>query len=749
MLNTITNAQTESKDSTERTQIYGCQKYPELMHCDPILKKFDSYRINASFSKVYPSTKQEAIFTNGKYDKALEMHDGYREYLEIPIMDDSVISANFSVSFWIKKIPDTSPYGYVVSHINKKQAAGWFFDVVTLPSSHNENSNQLLRFIVSNSVGNMMGTNYSIPLSSSKFVNVIGTFDGSVVKVYKDGVLFGTSEFRGNYVDSQEFPLHIGSAAYCSSCNRWSGIIDDFLLYNRTLTVEEIKEIALSNSAGSALDGLVLHLTFDDNISDRSGNNNHGRMFTPIASMAYTPDGRLFFTEKNTGQIRIMKDNNVLQKPFATISDHYTDWEQGLLGLTIDPDFIRNHYVYLYYTTMGNSQDSSSNPINRVVRLTEKNNTAIEKVVLIDNIPASKGFHSGGALAFGPDDKLYITVGDATEHVFAQDPSILIGKILRINRDGTIPKDNPFPNSPVYTLGHRNMYGIAFSQNDSLGIVAENGDYHYDEINLIQRGGNYGFPIFQPPNVAPELSNDSTSIKPVRSYWNTIAPTQAIYYSGDKFPSLRGKFLLASFTGDIYAVLIDNRSKRIVEEYHIDLEKYPFEPSIGIAQSTDGDIYFGGYNIYKLDDLLESENKTKQKILFPIEMFPSADIGIKNVEASGIKNYIGIDVFPLSSEDNGHNSSFLKVKIPTNLLDNISKISAATTDTNGKYQQYGKPVNFSLDNFTLGYNTINMQLPKNMDLRIFINGTSAIILPPFTTNGNHRDVIGSTEGSEW
>ena len=514
-------------------------------------------------------------------------------------------------------------------------------------------------------------------------------------------------------------------------------------MYNRTLVEKEVKEIALSNTADSTLDDLVLHLKFDDNIKDSSGKNNHGRMSTPIGSMAYTPDDRLFFTEKNTGLIRVMKDNKVLQMPFAIISDHYVDWEQGLLGLTIDPNFVENHFIYLYYTAKDNSDEGNGNPFNRVVRFTEKNNTAIEMVVLFDNIPASKGFHSGGGLAFGPDDKLYITVGDATEHEFAQDPSIPLGKILRINRDGTIPKDNPFPDSPVYTLGHRNMYGIAFNENenenDTIGIVTENGDYYYDEINLIQKGGNYGFPIFQPPNVAPELSNDSTSIKPLRSYWNTIAPTQAIYYSGDKFPSLKGKFLVASFTGDIYALHIDETSKRVVEEHYIDLENYPFEPTVGIAQSPSGDIYFGGYNIYKLEDPLDFKNKTKQKTFFPIEMVHSTNIDIKDVKASDIQKYIIVDLYPLSREDNNQNSSFLKIKIPTDLLDKIRKINAVITGTDGEYQQHGKLMNFTLDNSTLeynstlGYTTVGMQLPKlpkNMDLQLLINGTSAIILPP-------------------
>ena len=100
----------------------------------------------------------------------------------------------------------------------------------------------------------------------------------------------------------------------------------------------------------------------------------------------------------------------------------------------------------------------------------------------------------------------------------AQNPTILLGKVLRIDRDGKIPEDNPIENSPVYTLGHRNIYGIAFDNKSQFGLIAENGDDIYDEINIIAKGGNYGFPAFQPPNISPELANESLSIQPVRSY---------------------------------------------------------------------------------------------------------------------------------------------------------------------------------------------------------------------------------------
>ena len=148
-------------------------------------------------------------------------------------------------------------------------------------------------------------------------------------------------------------------------------------------------------------------------------------------------------------------------------------------------------------TAIDDNKTGHAQIFNRVVRFTENNNKATDTAVRMDRIPASIGYHSGGALAFGGDDKLYLGVGDATEHEFAQDPGIVIGKVLRINRDGTIPSDNPFPNSPVYTIGHRNIFGIAFDKKDGIGIIAEDGDFHYDKINLLQKGGNYGFPTLQ------------------------------------------------------------------------------------------------------------------------------------------------------------------------------------------------------------------------------------------------------------
>jgi hypothetical protein len=406
-----------------------------------------------------------------------------------------------------------------------------------------------------------------------------------------------------------------------------------------------------------------------------------------------------------------MQNESVLPSPFATLADVYVDWEQGLLGLTLDPDFENNHFVYLYYTVSG----SDGEPFNRVVRFTEQNNQGKDMTVLLDNIPASKGYHSGGGLAFGPDDKLYITVGDATEHPFAQDPSIVTGKILRINRDGSIPPDNPFANSPVYTLGQRNMYGIAFDKYGD-GLFNDNGDYYYDEINLLEKGGNYGFPAFQPPNRAPELSNSSLAIIPLRSYWDTIAPTQMIYYKGDKIPLLKDKFIVGSYSGDLYILRLDNTTKQIVQESRIDLENYPFKPVVGLSEAPNGDLYFGAYAIFKLNT---TDIRPNKQYLYPIGINSSSSLNIEEMRFDPKENKMFLKI---SNEANntGVTSSLgappLNLEIPKTLMNTI--VSVFDTETN-------KQIQFRTANATFAdSNLISLQIPRSDHMQLTLLGST-------------------------
>ena len=651
----LARAQTSSS-----AQLFGCQEYGRSMHCDVLLNEIQVNEVTGNSSLISPLTTTDTLFVTGKFGQAVEMRGEYRESIEI--MNSAELNPKqFSISFWMQSTT-IEPYGHIVSHSNRAQTSGWQFDVFRSVSEGSGSEVATLRFGVFNTNGTLFSP-AQIQLPTEKFTLITGTFDGSRVRLYMDGLLVGETEFLGEYNADPGLPLRIGSAAYCSSCNRWSGIIDELRMYDRTLGEDEVNQ--LFNMADVPF-GLISHWKFEGDTKDVLQRND-GTTITMLTSMVFAPDGRLFFTEKNTGEIRIMTpEHKILDNPFASVDDLYASWEQGMLGLAIDPEFNINHHIYVYYSAVVDTENGSgAKVINRVLRFTDNNNIGTNPTVIIDNIPASRGYHSGGAMAFGPDGKLYITVGDATEHIFAQDPSIVIGKILRINKDGTIPQDNPYPDSPVYTIGHRNMYGIAFDDGGT-GLVTENGDVRYDEINLITKGGNYGFPTSQPANLPPERANGS-SIKPLRSYWDTIAPTQMIYYDGDSVPELKGMFLFGSFTGDIYALKLSEDKKSIVEELKIELSHFPFVPTVGIAQSPDGKIYYGGYQIYTLDSIGE-----RKQILFPIEVDVLSGVNIGEISVNQEQRRILIDAYV-----NGTiaPNATLTMRIPRSLLENVTTVT--------------------------------------------------------------------------
>jgi glucose/arabinose dehydrogenase len=683
-------------ENKSHTQYYGCVQYISSTHCDPIHNNMSAFRYPSTSLKVYELSDSYPFFVQGKFGQALEMRAPYREAIHFPKLSNITFN-DFSVAFWVKTTEELEPSGNIISYTDSANTAGWFFDMSAV-----NNTNATIRFVITENEGKPVSSP-DVHVAPDNFHFIVGTFNGTYVKIYSDGSLVGQTKYVGNYTGSPRLPLSIGSSSYCASCNRWTGIIDDLKIYDKALDSEQVHNL-FTNSINPESVGLVAYAKFDGNFNDSSGNGNTGTESTLLASMAYAPDGRLFFSEKNTGLIRIIQNSKVLPEPFVRIVDHFVNWEQGLLGITIDPKFIQNHFVYLYYTTL---DKNTGDVYGRVVRFTEKDGKAIDRTVLLDKIFAEKGYHAGGALAFGPDDKLYITVGDATEHPFAQDTSVLIGKILRINRDGTIPPDNPIPNSPVFTFGHRNMYGIAFDAFGN-GLVSENGDYYYDEVNLIKKGGNYGFPLQQPANLPPELSNYSGSILPLRTYWDTIAPTQMIYYKGDKIPLLKDKFLLGTYQGDIYALYLDPKTKEITEEDKIDLENYPFKPVIGITQAPNGDVYFGAYNIWKLNG---TDLSSKKQYLFPIEFNTTSLTSVVGVDFKVAENKMVIDI---RNSANSERISPVKIKIPTALLHNIATVVDASNN---------KPISFT-NSTNSAYNFLDIRIPPKPQLQIGILGSS-------------------------
>jgi glucose/arabinose dehydrogenase len=201
-------------------------------------------------------------------------------------------------------------------------------------------------------------------------------------------------------------------------------------------------------------------------------------------------NGEDFYLTERTGgmvEIRNGRQSKVkvnLSRPLASQP------EAGFMGLVLHPEFNDNRQAFAYYTY--NDEDGTA--YNRVVVLERLENSWDEKEVLLDKIPSGVQYHHGGRLKIGPDRKLYITTGDATREEKAQELSFLGGKILRLNLDGSIPDDNPFEDSPVYSYGHRNPQGLAWNVDGNL-YGTEHGPNGYDEVNLLQAGKNYGWPV--------------------------------------------------------------------------------------------------------------------------------------------------------------------------------------------------------------------------------------------------------------
>ncbi|ENH95908.1 glucose dehydrogenase [Gracilibacillus halophilus YIM-C55.5] len=204
-------------------------------------------------------------------------------------------------------------------------------------------------------------------------------------------------------------------------------------------------------------------------------------------SIAKTQD--TFYITERPGSIVEITDGEQVRQTVELENEVATAAEAGLLGFVLDPNFSNSHLAYAYYT-----YEENESQYNRVITLRLQDNVWTEEEVLVDQLP-SGAYHHGGRLKMGPDGKLYATTGDATDENIAQDKSSLGGKILRMNVDGTIPKDNPLSDSYVYSYGHRNPQGLTWI--DEKLYASEHGNAANDEINHIQPGNNYGWPIIE------------------------------------------------------------------------------------------------------------------------------------------------------------------------------------------------------------------------------------------------------------
>jgi len=302
-----------------------------------------------------------------------------------------------------------------------------------------------------------------------------------------------------------------------------------------------------------------------------------GGLNTPV-TMAFAPDGRLFFNELSTGRVRIVQQGLLVAQPFIDLAVD-TSGERGLLGLALHPQFATNGFVYVLY--------SDPVGVHRVLRFTEVNGVGTNQTLIVDNLPSSTN-HNGGNIRFGPDGRLYITTGDSGDSANSQDPNSRAGKILRYNADGTVPTDNPFGlGNPAFNLGLRNSFDFTFHPSSGRIYASENGPACDDEINRIVAGGNYGWRPGQPCG-----DTDPSFVAPLVRFNPTIAPTGITFYTSSVLPAFQGSLFMTDFNeGRVRRFVVNDTAPGQVTQAEV-VVSGGFGPLFDIVQGPDGFLYF-------------------------------------------------------------------------------------------------------------------------------------------------------------
>ena len=309
-----------------------------------------------------------------------------------------------------------------------------------------------------------------------------------------------------------------------------------------------------------------------------------------VWSIVWAPDGRMFFSER-PGRVRVFENGTLRPQPLFVVPDVEPRGESGLMSLALHPQFAANHLLYLSYAYNSNSQQV------RVVRYRETPDGFVDRKVIIEGVPAAQ-FHAGCRLRFGPDGKLYITTGDATDRQIAQQLNSLGGKILRLNDDGTVPSDTPFvgrsdARPEIWAYGSRNSQGIDFQPGTNLLWETEHGPSGFDgpgggdEVNIIERAKNYGWPVIH------HRATHEGMESPVLEYTPACAPGSGTFYRGSQFPQFKGNFFFGCLVGQRIIRVVTN-GRQVVSQENLLEGKYGRIRDI--AEGPDGYIYFSTSN---------------------------------------------------------------------------------------------------------------------------------------------------------
>ena len=324
-----------------------------------------------------------------------------------------------------------------------------------------------------------------------------------------------------------------------------------------------------------------------------------GETFVPDAefpvSFVFAPDGTLFYNELHSGKIRIVRNGTLLPDAFYQFKVAGQP-ETGLIGLTLDPNFTQNHYVYVFYTSVPEGQDNGGpNGPNEVVRLTDVADKGADLTYIMRDLPSGP-IHNSGTIHFGPDGKLYVALGDNDQGSNAQDLGAIAGKILRVNPDGSIPDDNPFVGQEgkqpaIWAYGLRNPFSFDFDPVSHGLLATENGPGDNDELDVIVKGANYGWP-------PTGYKYRAGVVEPIAVMNPPIGPTGMTFYTSDQIPDWKNDWFYCNFhQGQLRRVRLAPESRdRIVFE-----EIVKNGCSLNVANGPDGALYYSGpKGIYRI-----------------------------------------------------------------------------------------------------------------------------------------------------
>jgi aldose sugar dehydrogenase len=312
-------------------------------------------------------------------------------------------------------------------------------------------------------------------------------------------------------------------------------------------------------------------------------------------ALAFLPDGRLLVTER-PGRLRIVEMNGKISEPLAGVPRVLAEGQGGLLDVALDPRFAENNFVYLSYAEPGQRGTAGT----AVARARLAGNRLDDVKVIFSQQPKVKGgAHFGSRLVFGRDGTLFVTVGDRYSYKDkAQDLSAGFGKVFRINADGTVPKDNPFvgrngTQPEIWSYGHRNVQSAALHPQTGQLWTVEHGARGGDELNRPEAGKNYGWPVITYGVDYSGTKIGEGTAKPGMEqpvyYWDpVIAPSGAVFYTGDKYPGWKGSLFVGSLNPGLLVRLVLKDDKVVLEErYAGDLQQRVRD----IQQGPDGLLY--------------------------------------------------------------------------------------------------------------------------------------------------------------